>query len=497
MTVLLISSSLRAQNSPFLWKHTSNSGQSEALTQDANQNTYVITDPSAGMPKLMKIKPNGQQSFNNSYMPSGYISMSLMNIFYRNGNIFLAGVASSSTLSNRLFLTRVDTSGTLLSQYVLDSLEVNTITGIKSAPFYNFGFYFDNNNRIYIGHVRYDPNFLGYYVLRKYDINFNLLSYYEEATSFVASAGPFFVTPAGTVYYSYTGQLKRLNAAWTGAQWAHSLVNDGEPRMLYADNSNHLYFLHHDYAAGEYYVMKMNDLGTSYAIVYDSITARNSNDEYRYLVVDTIGAAVYVAGTKTNSFPITHFVNCHDANTGVTVWRDTVYDGQTVTDLLLGQQRNLIAVGGGTNYYVWYYNNSGNADSSRVYDGPCGANDMIKAAHVDPSNRLIVTGAACENSNTIQWSTTLKYTIPNLINTGFADVIVEDPGYFYPVPAREKLFIAGEEQILAAFAVDINGKQIKLYSSRNNLDISALSQGLYLVCVQTPFSIHEGKVLVP
>lgn len=150
------------------------------IINDPHNNSYVVTDGAFGLPAVMKISPTGQTKFNNTYLPPGYSQMWFLNSFYHDGYVYLAGyVDSIINVTQRMMLLKIDTLGTVVTQVMVDSVSAAPITGIKSAPFYNYGFYLDQQEHIHLGFIKHDANWSSTsFSFLKLDLNFNLLADY-------------------------------------------------------------------------------------------------------------------------------------------------------------------------------------------------------------------------------------------------------------------------------------------------------------------------------
>lgn len=493
----LIARIVTAQNTPFIWKHTTNSGQSVSITQDANLNTYVVTDQS----KVVKIKPNSQATFVNSYLPTGYTFMTLHDIKYINGNIFLGGLVSNASNNeyNKAFLAKIDTMGNIINQMVLDSFEVNLFMGIKSGPPYSFGFYSDNQQNLYVGYNR--PVSVNssqpIYTIRKYNQNLNLLAFYQDTVPFVQS-GPYIVSQDANVYHSYSGSVTKVNSNFNGQAWRCTFPDYEYITMMGLDNNNNIYVLTKEYGIFNNYitrVIKIADLGNTYNIIYNQIID-DSEVEFKHLLVDPINNTFYTSGFYYSIPPYQRKIKKHSTTDATLVWSDSAYSVQSASDILLSDQGNLIAVGGGTDYYVWFYNNTGNIESTYIYNGPCGANDGITAAIVEPNNKLVVTGAACENANTVAYATTLKYTIPTIITTDLHETKSDKVFKLSPNPANEIVCLNPSTQVKQASAIDSKGSLVWLPIFNNCVDVSSLNNGIYVLRIQLNDQVINEKLFI-
>lgn len=500
---LLIAKINLAQNSSFLWKVSTNNGQSESITQDNSSNTYVTTDEQAGMAKVLKIKPNGQTQFINSYLPAGYTSISHHDIKYINGHIFLAAVVSNSNTNQyyRGFVAKIDTMGNLIDQLIIDTLEVSLMMGIKSAPYYSFGFYSDNQNNFYRAYTRAaspsSPQPI--YTIRKFNQNLNLISLYQDTVPYIQPAGPYVVKPDGTVYYSFAGAVMKINSNLSAQVWNCSFSTNEYVSMMGLDNNNNIYVLTKEYGMTSNYItrlIKIEDLGNTYNLVYNQIID-DSNVEYTILLVDPVNNALYTSGFYYSIPPYQRKVKKHNASDASILWSDSAYSNASISDLLLSAQNNLIAIGGGTDYNVWFYNNSGGVVSTLVYNGPCGANDGIKVGLVDSNNKLIVTGASCESANTVAYSTTIKYNIPNIITTDLIENNNHTGIKLHPNPANDIVCINCKNPVKQVVAIDSKGAQKTLSLLGNNcIDVTDLNNGVYMLKLQFMESVLTEKIVI-
>ena len=489
------------QNTPSLWKHTCNCGGMNMITIDDNGNSYVFNDGQNGaaLPTVLKLSPTGSQKFNNNYLPSGYLSMEFNNVIYKNGRIYIAGNVSNSTDLNRLCLTTVDTLGNMINQLVVDSIQINPLSGIESAPFYSYGFKIDQFENLHVAFSKNDQSFNKYYCFLKFDLAYNLLASFTDSLGLNTIPGPCTYQNDGTVYYSYSGNIVKLNNSYSSIDWLAPLNNQFmDARKIRSTSNSNIYILTAQLSGVQdptYTLVKIQDNGLSYANIYDSLIATSPGLEFTQMLVDDSSNSVYHAGYNTSSFPYRRYVVKQDGLTGSIEWRDSSFDGQFINALLLSAQNNLVAIGGGTDYYVWLYNSLGTVDAIIRYDGPCGANDNITAARFDPNEKLIVTGSSCENASSINWGTTLKYNIPTITTS-----IPESSGRditIYPTPAVNEIKLNTQEQILDLTAFDILGNFTKIsFTDEKNIDVSFLSAGVYLLQVNTATGLFYSKLLI-
>lgn len=482
LTVLLIAVSViaKAQNTPALWKHTCNCGAGMGMTQDANRNSYVLTENAADSSWVIKLSPTGQQKFKKTFFPSsGYSNANYKNAFYKNGYIYLAGSIADNNFINHFFLTKIDTSGTLINQVIIDTLAANPVLGIKSAFSYTYGLYLDQQDNIHVGFTTQAPNFLTHYQFLRFDLNLNLTASYDHPLSFIAAPGPFYVNAAGEVYFTYTNALCKLNSSYSGIAWTDSLVNYSIGNMISADNNGNVWMIRAELSTPSFYLHKITDLGNSFQPGYDQfIYSSTVTADLNNLLVNTNDSSVYLAGREYGSWPYIQHVYKLDAMNGSLVWQDTLYDNLYV-DLQVDSLGQLLAIGGGDNYYIWYYTNNGNLAFTFIYDAPVGGNDGIHVARLENNNRIVVTGSASENASTINWGTTLKYTIPN-ISTSVNEVSLKDNVKIFPVPAQDKIYIQNLPGDLTVTLSDLSGRKISVAKIRDHaLDISSLPPGLY------------------
>lgn len=482
--LLGLSKNLAAQNTIALWKSTCNCGVAEMIIQDDNQNSFVITDGSVGTPRVLKLSKSGQLKLNQSYLPQGYLYMRYTNSFYKSGFVYLAGYADSFPLSNRMFLMKIDTSGTLINQVVIDSVAAYRLSGIKSAPFYNYGFYLDQQNNIHVGYTKADPNFFYTYSLLKLDLNFNLISHFEELLSFSASAGPFYVNKNGSVYYSITSAFNKLNSNYTSIDWSYPLANYANANMITEDTSGNPVFI--KYEAGAVpapvtTVVRLIDNGLNYTLSYEN-TLNAGTKDLDLIIADTVENTFYVGGNDNSTNPYSRFVSKHDILSGAEIWSDSAQDGQAIFDMEFDLNGKLVTSGGGTDYHLWFYNNLGVVTGSIVYDGPCGANDAVAAFTFSDDNRIIVTGSACENSNNTSYATTLKYINPNTTTSLTETVIDVHQIFIYPNPASDRIYFSANVYVSAMELTDATGRVIQITLEKDqSFSVSTLASGIYFL----------------
>lgn len=475
------------QNTPALWKHTCNCGAAEMVVQDAHSNSYVFTDASLDTSRIIKISPNGAEKFKKSFFPSGFYAHYFTNSFYKDGMIYIAGYADSTGSPFRMFLMRIDTMGNLINRVFVDTISSNTITGIKSAPFYSYGFFNDQYGNIHTGSVYYSPTWVKHFQFRKFDSALNQIAQFTDTLSFSAVPGTFFVRKDGTVFYGTAGSLKKLDPSYNSITWSYSLPQYDNTNMIYADNQNNIWGIQSGYTTGyTFSLYKLTDAGSTYQFNYSQpLLISPSTTDFNHMIVDSLTNSVYLAGAENGGLPYVRHIYKVDAFTGMKQWEDTLY-GNYFVDLKTDSVGRLLAVGGGENYYVWYYSLSGNLAYTFIYDAPFGCNDAIKSAVLENNNRLVVTGSACENANTINWATTLKYIVPN-ITTSVDELSHVKSLEIYPVPVREKLYLKNlNEAVISAFITDLKGSVNKIeFKPDNSINTSDLVPGIYTLEIKT------------
>ncbi|MBK9399644.1 MAG: hypothetical protein IPN36_01945 [Bacteroidetes bacterium] len=502
LSLLFTVHTVNAQNTPALWKHSCNCGAMEMMLLDTNQNVYIFNDGSNsnGISSMIKLSPSGGQYFNNTYLPVGYTAMQFNNSIYKNGNIYIAANVSNASQSqyNHLCLLKIDTLGNLINQLVIDTVETTRLIGIKSQPFYSYGLHIDQSNNIHTSFIKVNAG-LSIYSFLKFDSNFNLIAQFHDTLGFSAYPGPCYYLPNGTVYYAGPGSISKLNFNYASKMWTAPLYSPfADPQMIHVEN-------------GEVFVLtkqlsgvpdpvnvltRILDAGVIYINSYDTITAEGPNLYFTQMLVDLSNNSVYLAGNNSNLPPTKRYVNKHNSMDGSIVWRDSSFTGGMIQDLLLSPQKNVIAVGGGNNFNVWFYNAQGTINNTFVYDGPCGSNDGIAAARLDAFNRLIVTGSSCENNNTINYGTTLKYNIP-IITTGSSEAQVSLPISISPVPAATEIYLSGGENLHSIAAIDVTGRSFELtMDGDNRIDISMIPAGIYQLVAHGDKHVYKGKLLV-
>ena len=494
--IFFISISSYGQNTPSLWKHTCNCGVAQMIVLDDNQNTYVVTDASAGLPHVIKLSPSGQTKFDQTYLPSGYTQMFFTNSFYKNGFVYVAGYVDSFPVTNRMVLTKLDTSGVLMNQVIIDSVAANTISGIKSQPYYNYGFYLDQQNNIHVGFIKSGQNFVSIYSFLKLDLNFNLINHFEQTLTFSSSPGPFYVAKDGDVFYSYSGSFNKLDSSYTAISWSYPINNYGKAVMISEDASGNPVFINNEPSPPVSSLIKLSDNGSNYSFNYESIL-NSGTETMSTLLLDTISDFAFTASYDNTNWPYKRSVYKNILSTGSSVWKDSVYDSQRIYDLQLDNFNNLVAAGGGTNYYVLFYNPAGIVTNFIVYDGPCGGNDAIEALRFTTDNKIIVGGSACESSSNINYGTTLKYANPNSA-TELVEISSTDFGLNpYPVPANQKLYLGERIYPSKVEFTDVQGRKVLLsVNDDQSVNVSVLPDGLYVLKIIEGKNIALTKVLI-
>lgn len=485
----------QAQNTPSLWKHTCNCGAAGMIVADSSKNVYVFTDESINNPHIIKLKPNGQAEFNNTYLPTGYSAMRFTNSFYKNGSLFVAGSVDSTSKPERMFLMQIDTNGILQNQIIIDSIAAYRLTGFQSTPYYSYGFMLDNQDNIHVGFYKQTPSFITSYTFLKFDLSLNLISQYEEVLPFIASTGPFYVNKAGNVFYSYTGTLNKLDNNYSTIQWSHPFGNYSRTKMISEDSNGNPVFIQTDpnvFPAPVTYLVKLIDNGSSYSVGYNQAIDTSQADLY-HLVSDTVNDYLYVSGTNNSLLPYRRNVSKYDATNANFIWVDSTADSQFITDMILDNDQNLIVTGGGADYHVWFYDSLGYNFANIIYDGPCGGNDMAMAQAIIDSNYIVLTGTACENSNNINYATTLKYINPNsVVGTNEVNTSLNE-GSFFPNPATDIIHFTNSP--IKIEVMDVAGRSISFSKiDVTSIDISTLSSGVYfLKMINKDNTIAIGK----
>ncbi|MFN8165176.1 MAG: T9SS type A sorting domain-containing protein [Bacteroidia bacterium] len=241
-------------------------------------------------------------------------------------------------------------------------------------------------------------------------------------------------------------------------------------------------------------MVKLLDNGSSFSQIYDVPTYGNNSLELNKMVFSAGDNAIYLAGTINSTTTYNWFVYKLNATTGAIEWSDSAFNSLGVSKLLVSPTGNVIVAGGGENYYLWFYNSTGNVDRVFVYDGACQANDMISDALLVGTGAIVVTGYACENSNTIAYGTTIKYNYPT-ITTGFP-AVESLSGTLFPNPSGDRVFIIGTLQIRNVQAVDQFGKLINLPFEGNLINVGSLSNGIYVLTILSDEGAMSEKLLI-
>lgn len=504
LSILL--NSAKAQNSPSLWKNSCNCGVGEMLRTDDHQNNYVFTQSLVGnAPNIIKLKnSSGSAVFNNAITLPGVSGIKFLNSFYRNGAFFIAAQADSATVYSRLLLMKMDTSGTILSHLLIDSIQAQALSGISSAPYYSAGLFSDQSGNIHLAFKTYNSG--NYMIFMKFTSSFSLLNYHAEFIPWSSNAGVFHNSKSGAIYFTNTGQVCKLNSSYTGLEWAAGIGTYEDVKIMEDDGAGHLFFVTDDYSMGQpryNRIRKLTDLGSNYALgfAYDMQEYQKAVD---VMVVDSVYNAVYVSGYYTSLTPYSRMVQKFSSLTGVSLWKDSITSNYVVSKLLLDNNRRLTAVGGGPDYKVWRYNSFGHVYDSLFYDGPCGGNDEILAARFDDSNYLIVTGTTCESSSNVNYGTTLRYVTP-AIATGLDNNSDETTIRLFPNPTNNELNIDLGNSNYQSGIVQIRnivGKLIfqeSFNSDKGNIQINTdgLAEGLYIVNVAgEKFATKSLKLII-
>jgi hypothetical protein len=120
----------------------------------------------------------------------------------------------------------------------------------------------------------------------------------------------------------------------------------------------------------------------------------------------------------------------------------------------------------------------------------------VYAARLDSSDKLILTGSACESASTVNWGVTLKYNIP-VITTGLNEGQVTSPLSIAPSPASTEVNIQSDEIINSVLAIDITGRSFFLsMDAENRIDVSMIPAGIYQLIASSDKHIYKGKLLI-
>jgi hypothetical protein len=128
-------------------------------------------------------------------------------------------------------------------------------------------------------------------------------------------------------------------------------------------------------------------------------------------------------------------------------------------------------------------------------EGNMSSSEMRMQAFVNTLNQGLVTPV---------WK--MDYNTP--INNGFPILIWQTGGsgsgieniednsiIIYPNPATEWLMISGEWLIKGVEIFDVSGKSIVKYFNQNRIDVSTLSQGIYLIKIETDKGIKTERFI--
>lgn len=493
------------QNSPYLWKNTCNCGTGQMLRTDDHQNNYVFTQSLVGnAPNIIKLKnTTGSALFNIPLSLPGLSGVNILNSFYRGGVFYIAALADTATSYSRMMLVKVDTSGTILSHLLIDSIQAQALSGISSAPYYSAGLFSDQSGNIHLAFKTYNSG--NYMIFMKFNSSFGLLNYHAEFIPWSSNAGVFHNTKSGAIYFTNTGQVCKLNSTYSGLDWTAGLGTYEDVKIMEDDGAGHLFFVTDDYSMGQTHfnrIRKLTDLGSNYSLGF-AYNMQEYQKTVDVMVVDSVYNAVYVSGYYTSLTPYSRMVQKFNALNGASIWKDSIISNYVVSKLLLDNNRRLTAVGGGPDYKVWRYNSFGHVYDSLFYDGPCGGNDEILAARFDDANYLIVTGTTCESSSNVNYGTTLRYVTP-LVATGIDNTSAENAVVLFPNPTQNELSID-----LGITSYDYVNVQIRntlgqlVYEERFDnkhenisLNTSGLADGIYIISISGPFGLRSLKLKV-
>ncbi len=495
-----------SQNSPYSWKNSCNCGVSEMIRTDDHQNNYIFTQSLVGnAPNIIKLKnSNGAAIFNNAITLPGITGIKFLNSFYKAGAFFIAAQADTTNSYSRLLLLKLDTNGIVSSHFLVDSIQVQALSGISSAPYYSAGLFVDQVGNIHVAFKTYNSG--NYMVFLKFSSTFSLLNYHAEFIPWSSNAGVFHNTKLGSIYYTNTGQVCKLNATYSGLDWTAGIGTYEDVKIMEDDGAGHLFFVTDDYSIGQSHynrIRLLTDLGSNYALgfAYNMLEYQKTVD---VMVVDSANNAFYVSGYYTSLSPYSRMVQKFNSLNGISIWKDSISSNYVVSKLLLDNNRRLTAVGGGPDYKVWRYNSIGHVYDSLFYDGPCGGNDEILAARFDNTNYLIVTGSTCESSSNVNYGTTMRYVTP-AIATGLETENIHNKILLFPNPTSNEVTIdLGErdDQTVEIKCVNVVGQvvyqnEINTQDAILKLNTSSFAEGLYFITLNGENALRKTiKVMI-
>jgi hypothetical protein len=339
------------------------------------------------------------------------------------GNVYVCGNGvSNSSGSPNAFVSKYDSSGTILWQRVLD-------TGNASAQSYANAITVDSSGNVYVcGYAFGVSGSSNSAIVFKYDSSGTILWQRVLGTTSVWAYG-ITIDNSGNVYVCGRGSsslnlIYKLNSSGT-IQWQKTLDDGQSPKIkilyffgIVIDNSGNLYVCGNNYnstPAPVITVAKYNSSGT--LLWQNSLTdnASTPNDLGRGIAIDS-SANVYVVGTGSNSSnqPVGSISKWNSS--GTLQWQRTITDPNSgPSDFLYGisidSSNNLFVTGQGLNasgqsaIFISKWNSSGTIQFQRTitdtYSAPA---DSGHGIIVDSLGNMYVTGFIVNTaSNTVMF----------------------------------------------------------------------------------------------
>jgi hypothetical protein len=237
---------------------------------------------------------------------------------------------------------------------------------------------------------------------------------------------------------------------------------------------------------------------------FDDIMITGSLDYYDYFLtkIDKNGNTLWANPVKTiNSSGFNY--NLFDLDT-----LGNIYFGAQIRDTISFNQDFTYWTGGTTDLFICRYNNDGELDWVKTFQGGSNYSSHINAVKLDKDNNVIVAGSFNDkltvDSKSISASNKHGFLLklsdkPN----SFAEKVYDKLSNtieIYPNPAREVLYISGRK--IAGQSVNIvntSGQVVyskHLSKDKSIIDINHLSQGVYFIMFSGCNYKHPEKLII-
>ena len=158
------------------------------------------------------------------------------------------------------------------------------------------------------------------------------------------------------------------------------------------------------------------------------------------------------------------------------------------------------------NFAVIRIDSNGNADSSfgknaRLFTSPNGLKERnagINKLLYQPDNKVIALGDSWNMEFPATTATLVRYATDGKTSISELPRNKSEPISVYPNPAQNMLYISNtsQQKIESIGIFSLIGSSVLTIQNTNNIDISLLSNGMYIVAIQTEYKNYYQKIII-